>query len=260
MKITIGGKTFEIKKEDLEKESLTLEFDGVLRTQEEEATFIENHKKDARKEGEEIAVKQYREEFGFQGRSIDKLIEAVKAKTLEEAKIEPNEQLKKLQGTLSEKEEALQNAISKTKELESSFVSYKNQSAIDRTLDGLIPENTLLPKEDIKTILRTKMSFDVSENGAVVAKDAQGNVIKNKTTADAMDVKDVLDNFFKDNKATYLKPIEGGRGQGDSGKPGNKQTLEAFMKEQGEKGIKPNSQEFQQELQERVKQGLVDVE
>ena len=85
MKVKIGNKIFEVSKEELESNpnEITINFDGNLRTEEEEVTFIENHKKDARKEGLEIAVKQYREEFGFEGRSIDKLIEAVKSKTLE---------------------------------------------------------------------------------------------------------------------------------------------------------------------------------
>ena len=67
MKIKIGNKTFEVSKnaEGGYPEETTLEFDGILRTEEEETSFIENHKKDARKEGLEIAVKQYREEYGI---------------------------------------------------------------------------------------------------------------------------------------------------------------------------------------------------
>ena len=52
----------------------------------------------------------------------------------------------------------------------------------------------------LKVIIKNKLCFDV-ENGVVITKDSSGNVIKNKTTADILPVKDVLENFFKDNQS-----------------------------------------------------------
>lgn len=261
MKIKIGNKTFEVSKEELERnpEEITIEFDGTLRTEEEENTFIENHKKDARKEGLEIAVKQYRDEYGFEGRSIDKLIEAVQKKTLEDAKIEPAEQLKKIKATLEEKETALQNALGKISEKEKEFKSFKNQTILDSYLDSVIPSNTILAKEDIKLILKTKLKFDVDDNGSILALDGQGNVIKDPTTANPKSAKDVVESFFKDNQ-TYLKPIEGGSGQGDSGSKGSKKSLDKFIEEQQAKGVKLNSPEFNETLTKQVEAGLVDVD
>ena len=260
MKIVIGGKTFEISKEELEKnpDEIKIDFDGLLRTKAEEDSFIENHKIDARKEGEELSVKKYREEYGFSGRSIDKLIDAVKAKTLEESKAEPNEQIKKLQTTLADKETALQAAIAKATDVETNFLSYKNQSKIDQTIDSLIPVNTVLPKEDMKLILKNKLSFDISENGNVVVKDQMGNVIKNQTTADAMAASDIVSDFFKTNQS-YLKGIEGGRGHGDSGSASKKQSIDEFINEQAEKGVSPNSKDFNDELNKRIKDGSIDA-
>lgn len=257
-KIKIGNKTFEIAKEDFEKDEIVLEFTGTLRTTEEEASFIENHKKDARKEGEELAVKGFREEFGFTGRKVTDLIEAVKKKAVEDAKVEPNEQVKKLQKTLEEKEIALQSALKAVTEKDAEYNSFKNKSVIDSTIDGFIPENIALSKADIKLILKNKMTFDV-ENGQVVVKDVQGNIVKNPTTADIMPVKDVIDNFFKENQ-TYLKPVEGGRGDGDSKNKGNKQSLDDFISEMKEKGVSNATPEFQEELNNRIKNNLVDVD
>lgn len=261
MKIKIGNKTFEVSKdaEGSYPEETTLDFQGTLRTEEEEATFVENHKKDARKEGLEIAVKQYRDEFGFEGRSIDKLIEAVQKKTLEDAKIEPAEQLKKIQATLQEKETALQNALSKVSEKENEFNSFKNQTKLDQYLDGVIPQNTILPKEDIKLILKTKMKFDIDDNGSVLALDSQGNVIKDPTTANPKEAKEVVESFFKDNQS-YLKPIEGGSGGSDSGSAGKKKTIDKFIEEMNAKGIKLNSEPFNTELKKQVEAGVVEVD
>ena len=261
MKVKIGNKTFEVSKEVMESnpEEIVIDFDGTLRSQDEDSVFIENHKKEARKEGVQIAVKEYRDEFGFQGRSIDKLIEAVKSKTLEDAKIEPEEKLKKIQTTLEEKENALQNALNKVSEKENEFKTYKNQNLLDKKLNSYIPENTILPKEDIKVILKNRLSFDVDEDGNILALDSQGNIIKDKTTANPKDAKDVVSSFFQDNQS-YLKPIEGGSGAGDSGKAGKKKTIDDFIKEQGEKGISPNSAEFQENLAPLLKDGLIDVD
>ena len=261
MKVKIGSKTFEVSKEELESNpnEVTLDFTGTLRTEEEETTFIENHKKDARKEGLEIAVKQYREEFGFEGRSIDKLIEAVKSKTLEDAKIEPTEQLRKIKTTLEEKETALQSALAKVGEGENAFRSYKNETKLDRQLDGFIPQNTILPKEDIKMIIKNRLKFDFDENGNILALDSMGNVIKDTTTANPKEAKDVIDSFFRDNQ-NYLKPIEGGSGGGDSSTKGKKKSIDDFISDQKEKGNSPNSEAFNTELKTSIEAGLVDVD
>lgn len=260
MKIKIGNKTFEVSKEELDgnPNELTLSFEGTLRTPEEEQTFVTNLSKTLHKAGEEIAVKQYREQFGFEGKSVEKLIEAVKTKTLEDAKIEPAEQLKKITQTLQEKETALQNALKTVSEKENEFKSYKNNTLLDRQLDSFIPDSTILPKDDIKLILKTRLKFDFDENGNILALDSQGNIIKDPTTANPKPAKDVIENFFKDNQ-TYLKPIQGGAGGSDSGSAGKKKTIDEFIKEQSEVGVKINSAEFNTALAEQSKAGLVDI-
>ena len=261
MKIKIGNKTFEVSKEDLESnpEEITLEFQGTLRTEDEEQTYYNNLKKELHKAGEELAVKDYREQFGFEGRSVDKLIEAVQKKTLEDAKIEPAEQLKKIKQTLEEKETALQNALSKVSEKENEFSLYKKSSLIDKTLDGLIPQNTILPKEDIKLILKNKLKFDADENGNILVLDETGNVIKDPTTANPKNGKDVIETFFKDNQS-YLKPVEGGSGGSDSSSKGSKKTLDDFIEEQKSKNISVNSPEFNEALSKQMDAGLIEVE
>lgn len=261
MKIQIGNKTFEVSKEALESNpnEIKLDFDGTLRTSEEESVFIENQKKEARKEGIEIAVKQYRDEFGFQGRTLDKLIEAVKAKTLEDAKIEPEEQLKKLQQTIQEKETALQSALGRIGEKENELTSFKKNIKLDKFLDGVIPEKTLLPKDDMKLILKTKLKFDFDENENIVTLDSNGNVIKDPTTANPKQAKDVVDLFFKENQ-NYLTPISGGAGGEDSKSGGKKKSIDDFIKEQKDKGVKLNTPEFNENLKKQVEAGLVEVE
>lgn len=264
MKIKIGNKSFEVSKEELDgnPEEITLEFDGVLRTQEEESVFIENHKKEARKEGAEKAIRTKADELGLDvdgsKRNINDVFEAYAKKVLEDAKIEPAEQLKKIKATLDEKETALQNALTKVQEKENEFKTYKNETKISSTLDSLIPENVMLPREDMKLIIKNKLSFDVDENGTIIALDSMGNVIKDQTTANPRNVKDVVDNWFKDNQ-NYLKPVEGGSGGGDSSGKGGKKSIDDFIEQMREKDIAPNSDAFNAELNKQMEAGLIEV-
>lgn len=259
MKIKIGGKEFELSEEQLKSESVELTFDGTLRTAEEEATFIENHKKEARKEGEELVVKKYRDEYGFQGRTVEKLIEAVKSKTLEEAKVEPNEKVSKLEKQLEEKNKALELVNSEKEQAISSFNKFKTEGLIDKTLESLLPEKTILPKDDMKLLLKNKFGFNLDENGKVIVSDASGNVIKNPTTADPKDAKSIVDDFFRENP-TYISGVQGGNGGGDSGGKGGKIGLDDFIKQQKEAGINPNSPEFNAKLEEATKGNLIDLD
>jgi len=265
MKIKIGNKTFEVSKEELEgnPEEITLEFEGTLRTEEEESVFIENHKKEARKEGLEKAIRTKADELGLNvegsKRKLDDVLKAYEAKILEDAKIEPTEKLKKVQQTLQEKEQALQSALSKVSEKEQEFNTYKNQSKLDRQLDGLIPDNTILPREDIKLIIKNKLSFDFDENGNILALDQNGNIIKDPTTANPLGANDVIESFFKDNQS-YLKPVEGGAGGADSGSRGKKMSMDEFIEEQKAKGHNVNSPEFNEAVASSIKAGTLDMD
>jgi hypothetical protein len=264
MIVKIGNKSFEVSKEELEgnPEEITLEFDGTLRTQEEEATFIENHKKVARTEGAEKAIRTKADELGLEidgsKRNIDDVFKAYERKILADAKIEPAEQLKKIKSTLEEKETALQNALTKIDEKNNEFSTFKRGMKLDKFLDGVIPDKTLLPREDMKLILKTKLNFDFDENDNILPIGSDGNVLKDPTTANPKNPKDVVDLFFKENQ-NYLKPVDGGAGGSDSSRKGSKKTLDEFIEEQRAKDINPNSQEFNANLQEQVKQGLVEV-
>lgn len=263
MKIKIGNKIFEVTKEQLDgnPEELVLGEELIIRSAEEETSFIENHKKDARKEGIEIAVKKARETFGleFQGKTVENLLEHYKSKVLADAQIEPTEQLKKVNATLAEKEAALNRALERASGLESEFKSFKQQSDIDRDIDALLPEGIILPKDDMKALLKMKIKFDKDENGRTVVLDAAGNIVKSSTTADAVPVKDILDSFFRDNPS-YMKGVNGGNGGKDSTLGGGaKITVEEFTKQMAEKGVAFNSEPYTAELTKLVEANLIEL-
>lgn len=267
MKLNIKGKIIDIADDVLSKaleakqESLEVNSDFILRTQDEENSFIENHKKDARKEGLEIAVKRFREanNLSFEGKTIEALAKALEEKTLTDAKIEPEEKNKKLTQQLTEKENALQSALSKISEAENKFKTFQSQIKIEKTLDSFIPENTILPKEDMKTLLKTKMNFSEDENGNIIVLDGSGNIVKNPTTADAMPVKDLIQDFFKTNQ-NYISGTPGGNGGSDSKGGSGKISVNQFTESMKEKGIPFNSEAYTKELQKAVESNLIDLD
>ena len=122
MKLTINGTSFDVNIEDVKKamESENPSFtitdqNFVIRSKEDETTFIENHKKDARKEGVEIAVKNARNELNldFQGKTVENLIKAVQSKAVNEAKVEPNERIE----SLTKDVEMLQSKLSESNQI-----------------------------------------------------------------------------------------------------------------------------------------------
>lgn len=260
MKIKIGNKTFEVSSEELEgnPQEITIPFEGTIRNEDEEGVYYNNLKKEFHKAGTENAVKQYREEYGFEGRSIEKLIEAVKSKTLEEAKLEPNEKIKKITETLEAKELALQNALQKSESVASEFQKYKDTTTISQANRNLIPKNALLDTSDMLTLLSSKINFKV-ENGVVVGLDKAGNIITDKTTGNPETHENLISSFFQNNQQ-YLKPVEGGAGGGDSANKGGKMTTDQFIEQLESKSepVYAGSTEFQEQYNEAVKNGLIE--
>ena len=268
MKFKVGTKEYDIKDDLITKaitdgtSVMTLVEDAIVRTQAEDSKFVENMKKEARVEGVEIAVKKIRDEKGleFTGKTIENLIEASNAKTLEEAKIEPNDKIKKLTEKLVEKETALTAALAKAAEVENREKAYRFDVSVNAELEKYIPENTLLPKDDIKTILKSKITFKQDDEGKTVAYDSSGNVIKNDSTKDPLDLKDVVEGFFRDN-THYVNTTGGGRGKGDSGsgKTGDKISIEDFISDLKGKGIEINSAEYDAEMSKAIEAKTLDV-
>lgn len=268
MKFKVGTLEFEIKDEVITKaiaensSSLELAKDVVVRTQDDEVKFVENMKKAARVEGVEIAVKKTREAMGlsFEGKTIDNLVSAVTDKTKAESGTSETERVSKLEAKIKEKDSALLAAIAKANEAEGSVKTLKSTYKIDRALDSYIPKNTVLPIEDVKTILRSKLKFAENETGVIEAFDIDGNQITNPQTRDALPVKDVVEDFFRTN-THYMKVVDGGGEGGDSSKGGSgKMTIEKFNEDMKTKGHQINSSEYDAELNKAIASKVLEVE
>jgi len=258
MKFTIAGKEVEVDDAVLSKaleektETLPITTDLVVRTPEEETAFKANTKTEHMKEGVEVAVKTVKRELGleFTGKDIKDLATAAKEAGIAEAKIAPDKKVESLTKDLEIVKKQNLELEKRATDAEGNFTSFKSQIEIDKELDAAIPENALLDKNDMKTILKANLSI-VIEEGKTVVKGPDGEILKHASTAAPKTVKESIEDFLKTNPK-YLKPIEGGKGGPDSkggGTGGDKKPLTEFIKEMQEKGISTSSEEFRTALE-----------
>lgn len=249
-KITIPDE--EVKKNLEEKKEITMPGELVVREKTEEETFVSNITEQAKKgvanAALEMAVKDARTKLGleFTGKSLDNLLTAYEEKVKKEASEAPEEKYTKLEVQYKELKEQNTNLVEKEKTYQKQYSDLQSTYEINGLLDGLMPEKIVIPKEDMKMVLKSKISFEKDEtSGAFVAKQ-NGEVMKNPVTHAPLTPQDVVKTFF-DTNPTYLQGAQGGAGGGDTG-GGGKMKLSSFMKEQGEKGITPGTQEFVEAL------------
>jgi hypothetical protein len=269
MKFKIGTHELEIGDDvitaAITNKTASLDFttDLIVRTSEEDNRFVENMKKAARIEGVEISVKKTREALGltFEGKTIEGLVTAVSDKAKADSGIAETEKVKKLEVKLQEKTVALTSALSRVTEVETSSKALKSGYKIDRMLDLYIPKDTVLPTEDVKTIMKAKLRFAENESGVIEAFDIDGNQVVNSQTRDALPAKEVVENFFRDN-VHYMKVVDGGGGGGDSTKGGKdgKMSIEQFNEDMKTKGHAINSEGYDAELNKAIAAKTLDID
>lgn len=277
MKLNINGKEVEVSDEDLSKaleekvdtfevkaESLT------IRSEEEETSFKENLRKEGIATGAEIGRKEVLKGFELEGDGLHKsdatAIDAIKGlmkentdAALKDANIEPDKKVAELEKDLGTLRTTIDTQEKTIADKELMFSSFKKQQTMESAFADLIPDNGLLPNKDLLTIMKANIKADVDDNGNVFGIGADGQPIKD-STLNVLPMKEVVSTFFNDNPH-LLKKAEGGGGGdgGDSGGDGGKQSLEDFTKEMNDAGHQTNGEEFNKQLQERIKAETVTV-
>ena len=213
---------------------------------------IANIKKESATVAIETAVKEQRNNLGldFQGKTIENLVSAIKSKTELENKIEPDEKYKTLKSEFD-------GLVSKLNEKDSEFNSFKSNIEKTNLLNEIkgeftkyIPDNTLVSKSTIFTEAKEKgFSFE-KEEGRVVIKDSNGNILKDDNYS-PISVKDWVSNF----STPYLPKVEGGKGAADDLGESKAGSFEAFMKESVRQGW--NASKQNEEMAKRISNGTL---
>lgn len=209
---------------------------------------IENLKNTFQKQGQDFLVKEAKQKFGldFEGKSIDTFAEKLKAKALEEAKVEPNEKVKELQNDLEKLRKNLEEKDNLIIQKETEFKQKEKKRFIKETLLSKINVETSIPKEDVLTILQSKHEIDI-ENDTIVFKQ-NGEILKNSTTLNPKTIDEVYAEFLPN----YAKQPTGGKGEKNETGHKKANSLEMFNEEMENKGIALNSEIYNKEMLQRL--------
>ena len=209
---------------------------------------IENLKSTFQKQGQDFLIKEAKQKFGleFEGKSIDTLAEKLRAKALEEAKVEPNEKVKELQSDLEKLRKNLEEKDNLIIQKETEFKQNEKKRLIKDTLLSKMNIETSIPKEDVLTILQSKYEIDV-ENDNIIFKQ-NGEVLKNNTTLNPKTVAELYAPFFPN----YPKQPTDGIDENNETVHCKFNSLEMFNEEMQNKGIALNSEAYNKEMMQRL--------
>jgi hypothetical protein len=264
------AKAVELKKLQIKDESTIIfkKDDYELRTKNQDAAKYEEGKKAqagmTAKEIRDYAAEKYQIEVdAHEDKDYKKLLEKITKKIAADAKIPESQKLTEYEKTvaqlrenLTKSEEKALLAEKRVLEVETGFKQKEHQLEVNNTLNLTVPETAIsdtMTRRNFIAIWRSE-GFDAKMiEGKIVAVDynkkADGEIVKNPVTLEALPLKEVLAKFADEKKMTAKSE---GRGAGDA-TGGTAGTWEAFVKEMADKGVKTGSEAFQKEQNMRIK-------
>jgi len=277
MQLNINGNSVDIDLDAFNKavednqDSFEIKSDNVVvRSIENQELYETNLKKEYGDHKVEVGRKEVLNALGLETegkglhKNLDKSISAINDHigqstklALEEAGKAPDGKIKELTADL---ETLRGNLLAKDSEIEAAkgeFNTYKKNQTISNVLSSNIPENTILPKSDILTIVSSQISLDIDENGNSFGYGKDGEPIKDGDRS-VISGDNIVKSFFENNPQ-YLKPVTGGAGGGDSTGAGGKIKFNDLVKQQASIGNSPSSAEFKQEAARLQKEGALDL-
>lgn len=210
---------------------------------------IENLKSDFQLSGKDHFVKEIKRQYGleFEGKKAESLVEALKAKALEEANITPDSKVKELQSDIEKLRNNLLEKDNLIQNIEQTYKKKEAQTFIDSTLNKAINVETTIPKEDVLQLLKSKFEIDLEENKIIFKKN--GEVLKNEKTLSPKTIEEVMNEFLP----TYTKQgATGGKGEGNQTGNRNATSMDLFNEEMKNKSINVGSEAYNRELQTRL--------
>jgi hypothetical protein len=244
-------KALEGKEIDFDVKALQADLDTLKQGY---ATEIEDNKLKSQKIGQEILLKELKNDLGFdyEGRKDPENLKKAYIDKFGTPPAAANVDLDALQNSFTKQLEA------KESEIESIKNTYKKESD-NKTISEALKSSfsafdgkTNYKTEDLVTIALSKNEFAVVDGKVFKSKD--GEVIKNDVyqtvTSDAFANTMMLDG--------YIKKAEGGRVIGDETK-GGKYSMDEFISSQEAQGVNVNSQEFAVNMDKAVASGTIEL-
>jgi len=264
--LVVGGVSIDVDKEivskGIEAGKIELATDHVVYAKPDFDAYQKNiadaEYKKGKTAGEEMLIKGIREQhkLEFEGKSADKLVEALKIQAINEAKIEPDKRIQELE---ADKQKLLTNYQTVEKE----FTTFKDtiaqkearQKKDSELIKAIAKHETTLDAETTAIVLKSKgVDVDFDEAGQLVAL-LNGQVAKSDKTLQPLPIDEIISLQLK--QTNLLKPRTGGNGGGDEPGKGNASDYDKFAKLMAEQGIIEGSLQFNEKMIEAQKSGTL---
>lgn len=196
--------------------------------------------------GQEIMIKDLKQAHGltFEGKDSNKFVEALVAKTLSDAKLQPNEQLKEKDGIIANLQKSVQTLTTEKEQIQKQH----KETLLNDNLIKHVPTLAvgLEPDEVILSMKSKGYTFEIDDAGALITK-YNGQIVRDATTQNAVEVKDVISGYVKERKwekADTEPPRGRGAGNSTPTRDGSITTLSQAQKAWEAEGKSANSSEF----------------
>ena len=193
-------------------------------------------------------------------KSLDKSLDAINTfvntsnkKALEDAGQAPDGKVKELTNDLETLRNDLLKKDSEISDAKGEFTTYKKNQTLSNTIIDNMPDNLILPKKDIMSIVSSQINLDINDNGQVFGYGKDGEPIKDSNRT-VISGEAIVKGFFSENPQ-YSKPVTGGAGGLDSNGTSIVNDYDSFVKEQNDKGNNPASDEFRLEMSNAISSG-----
>ena len=226
---------------------------GKLFTEDDKKIFGNNRFNEGKGAMSEIKAKELKEKYGIEvdGKDLDSVIEAYVANKVSETGAKPAEwadEKKTLQQKISDAES---NLLTKTTEFKNKLSNIENSNAIA----SLIPNGTIIPKEDLLTIFNTRYRIAQEDGRTIIYK---GSKKLQDDRLEPLAIKDVVASFIDEGKYVTNGGMGGKDDQGKGGGSAKFKTLNEFNDwcSKQDPPINAMSEEGQKILSEKKDEGV----
>lgn len=231
------------------------EFNSLI-SEEDKKVFGNNRFNEGKTAFSEIKAKELKEKHGIEidGKDLDKVIEAHVASKVAETGGKPQEWAEEKKALQTKYDDAQKDLLDKTDEFTKKLSNIENRNQVV----SLIPDKTIIPKEDLVTLFNTRYRIATEDGRTVIYK---GSEKLQDDRLEPLALKDVVSSFIDEGKYLPTNGMGGGDGQGKGGGSANFKTLNEFndwCKKQ-DPPVNPMSEEGQKLLSEK-KDGDVTTE
>jgi len=221
--------TFEANLKSDKEETLEV---PVLYTEDAKESFGKNRFEEGKKAMSEITAKDLKTKYNLDitGKNLDDVIEAIAEKRLADAKIAPDEKVKKL----ADEKKALQEQNSLLLSDKEKLIKEHNDKLFHvetkSKILGYIPQNTTIPAEDIAALFMIHYRVVKEDNSVITYK---GEQALKDNVLNPVPLQNVVAQFSE----SYIKKNGMGGGDSGGGTPGKFSTMSSFMDHCQKNGI-----------------------